>query len=732
MRFLASALFAFSAPAIAATPIDKMKGSIGSVSMGTDRVDVPLFSAPSGYPFPSVQVTIGERQYLFKVASSLTSLYVSPRVVKDHDLKVREGNKKAINLKGEANKFKLGGEQKYAELDELQIGFMVLNDVVVSTKKTPMSSVEDWQAPATDGKFYDGVIGLGALPAEISWAIRPSDGQVSFARGEAVAGLSSGGTTVPFSQNDSYKYQYGTRKGISDAYSMIVDANIGGTLRSTLLSTASVGGFYFTEEPTPASINGRYADVDTRHHPIALARTPMGSTWMLEATALPEMPLPAQAVVGVKVLHRFDITADRTNSTVTLDAVERSRWNDPRDFLLAQALKDVEPKPEENEGDESNQDESGATEETEENPKPPGDAAKWLAVKDLYLVSGDIDKSIEAMGNVLAFDDKKCSSYITLGKLQLRAGDIQAAKSSFETASTTYHAWFDRSLDDREALKKEYDKLDQEEKDASEFYPAEADCFVADGLLAEAVFAAGDLEGVESLYRERFDLDEGLALLAGNALISKGEYARAQEPLRQSLKAPGRHRLARFALAMSYAGSGDWTQASALFERSLDYAHPSQAVKVWIDAYTAAEGLDAARSAARAYAAKKPEMLASQFGLAYALRDSEDSTERQSVQNAGEIAFQKALMETPRDGYVWAEYARWLNLWGEIDKAETAAQKSLSTDLGTRGVATALIALSEIYAAKDNDTLATQYEMKAVQAAPRHPGYAPLMHASAQ
>ena len=346
MRFLVSALFALSAQAIAATPIDKMKGSVGSVSMEADRVDVPLYSAPSGYPYPSVQVTIGERQYLFKVASAIQGMYVSSRVVKNHDLKVREGNKKLINLKGEPNKYKLGGEQTYADLGEMRIGDLVLNDVVVSTQKSLTIDMDDWQAPATAGKFYDGLIGLGSLPADISWAILPSEGLVSFARGEAVAGLTSGGTTLPFSQSESTKYQYGTEKGINPGYSMMVDVNLGGTVHSTVISTAGVSGFYFAEEPLPASINQRWRDLHLRYHPIALGDAQIGPTWMLEGTSLPEQPLPAQAVLGMKVLHRFDMVADRVNSTVTFNPVERSKWNDPRDFLLAEALQHVQPEEE--------------------------------------------------------------------------------------------------------------------------------------------------------------------------------------------------------------------------------------------------------------------------------------------------------------------------------------------------------------------------------------------------
>ena len=133
MRFAALAFFASSVPAVAGTPIDSMVGSIGSVTMDTDRVDVALYSSPWGDPLPGVQVTIGEKQYLFKVETSAVGIYAGARVAKDQELKVRVGNKKLINLKGEKNQFRLGGERKVANLDELRIGSLVLHDVVVST-----------------------------------------------------------------------------------------------------------------------------------------------------------------------------------------------------------------------------------------------------------------------------------------------------------------------------------------------------------------------------------------------------------------------------------------------------------------------------------------------------------------------------------------------------------------------------------------------------------------------
>jgi len=754
MRFAISAMFALSTQAFAASPIDKLYGSIGAVSMETDRVDVPLYSAPSGYPYSSVQVTIGEHSYLFKLHTGSEGLYVGPRVVKDQKLKVRVGNKKLINLQGKDNKFKVGGEWKYADLGEMQIGGLSLHDVVVSTKDPNAPyKVIDYYADYDSNLDFDGVIGLAALPSEISWAIRPSAGQVSFARGEAVSGLATGGTTAPFTAMKSFKYRYGKVIRIASGAPLVVDVEIGGVTRPTRLMSAIIGNHYYAEESAPAALNNRYGDIYYRYHDASLGGISLGTAWFAEYTALSQSPERSYAFLGSRVLHRYDIAVDRGASTLTLKEATDGVWNDPLAFMIAEALKAVQPEEtEEAASDEEpvSGEETEATTDSEaaaagapadvnlleegsdgEATKPvsaddpPGGAAEWKYLKELYVSQGDLDSSIDAMQNVLAFDERDCVAWMDLGELQVRTGDFVSAISSFEKASAVYHAWYDFPLEEREELQKAYDKLDADEKESSEHHPADSHCHAADTSLAEATFSAGDLLTVEQLYRDRFDLDSRLALIAANALITKGDFAGAQAPLRQALKKGGTKSWTRLALAIVYANSGDWDQASLLFERALHHHRQTQSVKVWLDALAAVQGADAAHAAAKEMAMQHPLSLASQYGVAYALRDSKDDTVRSTAQEQGETLFVGSLKETPREGSKWAVYARWLNLWGETEKAEAAAQKALDLSPGR---AVTYIALAEVHSANGEAEKAKEYTLKAAQTMPLHPGYAQLIN----
>jgi tetratricopeptide (TPR) repeat protein len=717
---------------VSGSALDGMLGTVGSVSMDTDRVDVALYSAPDGQPYPAVQVTIGEHEYLFKLETSISGVFVGPRVAKDQELNVRTGNKKFINLTGEGNQFRVGGERKYAELNELKIGGLVMHDLVVATTEwDPSQQEKDWGAPAQSGTAFDGAIGLQALPDDVSWAIRPSAAQVSFARGEAVSGLATAGTTVPYTESGSYYYKYGTRKGWEASQSLIVEMNIGGVTHPTVLASTIYGAFYVTLEPNLAEVNNRQSDVFTRYHDVSVADSSLGLTWFAEFTDLPESPGFYKAVVGNRFLGGYDVAVDRGASTVTLTKASNPTWHDPREFLLVEALNAVEPEEETTEvteADTATETEVGTdqdllTESSE--PKLPGSPEAWKTLKELYVSTGDLTKALEAMNKVIEFEPRDCMSWFTLGRLQVRAGNIAAAITSFETASKGYHDWYGLPLDERKELEKDRKKMGEEEKEASPHYPADDSCHRADGHLAAATFSAGDLLTVEKLYRDRFDLDSGLALVTANAMITKGEYSRAQEPLRQALKMGGSKSDARLALAMVYANTGDWDQASTLFDRSLGTSRNTQAVKVWLDAYKSAQGHAPAAKAAADFAQQHPESRAAQYGLAYVMADTEDGADKARAHSKGKSVFADALARNPRLGSTWAVYSRWLNLWGEVAAAEDAATKALAL---APGKATSLIAMAEVYAAKEEFARAKQYTLKAAQADPFHPGFAHLVN----
>ena len=724
MRFAALALFACSAPAIAATPIDKMLGSIGSVTMDNDRADVVLYSDPDGDPVPSVQVLIGENQYLFRVDVTARGVYAGPRLAKAEELKVRTGNKKLLNLKGESNKYRLGGERKYAELGEMRIGGLVLNDVVVATTEWDKNkNKKDWRAPEPSGTSYDGAIGLRSLPDDVSWALQPSKAQISFARGEAVAGLASEGITVPYQEFDGAVVKYGPAKEIQHATSLIVDMSIGGVVLPTVLAPSYWSSLYVTEEPIKAAVNGRKIDVFTRYHELLLSGQSLGKSWFGEFTDLPEYPMAFKAILGNDVLNGYDIIVDRNASTVTLSRAESPSWTDPRPFLLAEALKAVEPAAEE-EGEAASTEE--APSDGEADAKPPGNPGAWKALKDLYVSTGDLNKAIEAQNNVIAFDDQNCKAWISLGHLHRDSGDPASAITAYEAASKSYHAWYGLSLEEREEIEKARKKMDEDEKKASEHKPADSSCHTADGHLAAATFSAGDLNTIETLYRANLDLDQGLALMTANALITKGEYARAQEPLRQAIKMRSTFHSSevRLALALVYANAGDWGQASALFQRSLSDRRNTQSTKVWLDALRASQGPDSVLKAAAQSVEQNPLSHAAHYGHAYALAQSGTDADRKLAKAAGERVFRDSLEENPRKGTYWAAYSRWLNVWGDVDAAEEAAKKAVEL---SPGESIAMMAMAEVYEAKEEFALAQKYTLKAAQSDPFHPGYARLI-----
>jgi tetratricopeptide (TPR) repeat protein len=307
---------------------------------------------------------------------------------------------------------------------------------------------------------------------------------------------------------------------------------------------------------------------------------------------------------------------------------------------------------------------------------------------------------------------------------------VDGALASYDKASNLYHAWYDLDLEKRKELKKEYDKLEMGLKEGSEHPPSDASCHVADSALAAATFASGDLLAVETLYNERFDLDHSLALMAANVRITKGEFAQAQAPLRQSLQLrQGDRSWTRLALAMVYANAGDWTQASLLFNRSLADDASTQSAKVWLDSMQSAQGKDAALAAAQSMVKKSPESAVAQYALAYVLQDSEDESARSTARNQGEALFAKRLTTFPRTGASWSTYSRWLTLMGDTDKAEEAANKAMKY---APGKAASYIAMAEVHAANDNADGAHEYTKKAAQAEPRHPGYAQLINTVSQ
>ena len=584
-------LFFFSTAASAATGIDQYLGSIGSASMEAERVDVTLFGLADGSRLPAVKVTIDGGEYLFALRSSTNAIYVSEPVAKRLGLESKEGNKKLLNFHGKDHKYKLGGKRSYASLAEMKIGGLTLSDLTVATT-LPSKNMK-----LTEGgknSQLAGIIGLGALPSDISWSVSPSTGMVSFVQGSETFEAGDSAITVPYVDVESDELKYGKSKIQFLYQTLLVDAEIGGVPMDSVLEIGHPSSTHLSVAVAPETEGAveqqeiqfdhqrRVRDLYVHYVDTLIGGQSLGHSWSVQTTRPSDLALPNEAMIGPAVLGDYDIAVNRPNGTVTLTKADVQNREDPMPFLIAQAKAWIE-------ASSSEESEEGKASETASDDgatdKPLGSAADWISLSKLYVQTGDLEQALTAVANASSLDEKGCETWLHRGDVEIKAGRIADAIVSFEKSSDLYHAWYDNDLETRTEIQEKLDKMSDEEKESTEHVVAKSSCYVADGRLAAATYAAGDLKTVQGLFRDRFDLMDGqLALIAGNAMLTMGSFDEAQGPLRQAMKAPlSQKHDARFSLGLVYVSKGDWESASALFERGLQTDNGPMSVQLWLE-----------------------------------------------------------------------------------------------------------------------------------------------------
>ena len=713
----------FSASASAATPLDKHAGVIGSASLDGDRVDVPLFHGTNGSPVPMVSVTIGDGEYLMALRSSGSGVWVSDRVATDQGLTVKSGNKRLLNIRGKKGRYGLGGESKLAAVDALTIGGLTLTDVVVSTKApdSMLSNAEanhPWNAMMTSRGNVDGSIGLEGLPDDVSWAIIPSTGIVSFSLDGA--SLIEGGMQLPVQQNASEVVQYATRDRVAYlAEELVVDAvTVGGVQMPARLEVGMAASAVLLPEKLPAELRHRPGTLTAAYVDIQTGDAALGTVPVTEFTAIKGLERANGAYIGSDVLGGFDIAMDRAAKIVTLKPTETVKRTSPFAFLIAQAMKAVQPEAADD-GAASGADDGTASD-------VPGSAKAWNALVALHRADGDYDAALTAALNASSFDERDCAGWATVGRAQLETGDLDAAIAAYEKSAELYHAWYALTLDERTELAEEIGALDAEEKAAHEHAIASPSCHTSDGKVAALTLAKGDVLTVETLYRERLDLDPGLALVAGNALVAQGEWANAQEPLRQAMKmARGYRSATRLALAAVYSGQGDWESASALFDRVLATNQALQTVQFYLDAVTAVKGSEAAVAAAQNLASAYPDSAGAVYGLGYVAKAGGFSMNADSAREAGTAWFEAASKRAPQSASIAGARARWLAMWDPSAlQTKKAIRAALTKDPLNKD---ALLAGAAVASAAGDQDKADALTLKAAQLGVNHIGYTALL-----
>ena len=738
MRLAVLALAMFSAPASAEVYYEKWLGSVGAVSMDADTADATLFHSPSGETAPFVQVTIGEDNYLFALMTNSKTIWISDRVAKDQGLKFSSKNAKLINLKGKKNKFKDLGEIKVAQLDRLTIGELALDDVSVSNFSKEESGADAaqggraWHKSRKSALAVDGAIGLNALPEDIHWAVLPSEGVVRFSRGSAQT--LDGGFQLAVTHKPALMEPFGKPPFSRHVHRSAVDVADGVTVAGIEMPTAVelslLRSMTIWPNEVPAVSVVDVGDIAYKLTEVGFGGKDMGSVRVASYTGYDLVNKKTQepftvlkqinmAYLGQDLLWAYDVARDRTGGTLTFRHSDEITRESPIDFMVAQALKAVQPKESEGEA------ETETSEKEGDAPALPGSVSAWTSLAELYIAGGQWDAALEAATNATVLDEKDCDAWQKLGKLQIAMGASDAAVASLEKASSLYHAWYDMPLETRKDVKKALDKLKGEEKENAEHHVASAACHTADGYLAAAQFGTGEVVAVGDLYRNHFDLDHALATITGNALITRGELAHAVEPLRQSLKLPGPNPHARLALGVVYAQQGDWAAAEKLMMRANAGRNDVQSMLVWSDALADAKGHEARVDALMAIVKSYPDAGAARVALAYAMAGSEDDVRKAKIQRASRNFFKKSVKMAKPSNERQANYARWLNQWSPgSDEALAAAEKAVGMNAAS---ANAQIAMAEVLAARGDTEKASEWTQRAAKGAAHHIGYARLI-----
>jgi tetratricopeptide (TPR) repeat protein len=718
MRLAVLGLFALSNVALAETALDNFNGSVGSASLDGDRVDVALYHGSYG-SVPAVQVTIGDDQYLMRLSSNMPGISVSDRVAKEQKLDVKIGNKRLFNIHGKKGKFAHGGEKKTAAVEQMNIGGLTLTDLYVAT-------VAQQTKGAPNGTGFDGTIGLTSLPADISWAILPSQGLVSFAADGAQ--LIADGTSLPYRNVESEMIQIGKASDLAylPAHTVLDGFTVGGAEMPVMVSVGVQESYTMWADKLETKVRQRPIDatnafVEVKHSDMTFHRTVV-----TEYTAISGhlnargsgLDFVDGLILGQDMLAGYDIAMDRKAKAFILKPADAFKRKSPWAFLIAQAEKALEPA--EEEGEEATTDEA-TSEEAE--PAVAGKAADWALLRRLHTRAGNMDSALEASQNEVALDGDSCAAWSRLGQTQWASGDLDGAIESFSKSADMYHAWYDLSLEKRNELKEELDGLEGDEKENFAHTVAASSCHTADGHLAAVTLASGDLLKVESIYREHLDLDAQLPLLAGVALVTAGEYSNAQEPLRQALKRGGMANNARLALAAAYSAQGDWESASNLFQRVLKTDRSIQTVVFYLDTMHESQGSDATHEALNALVKGYPES----FGVLYGWGHHAVATGQftNAAQAYGDEWFKQYASRFSNSAELAGAKARWMSLW---DASAIATQKAvrgaLTKDPNNKD---ALLAKAAVATAKGDQSAANELTLKAAQLGVDHIGYAKLL-----
>lgn len=708
-----AALLLLSLPALAGAPMDKFDVKAGLVQV-TGVGDVPLYRiGDDDHLFVRVKVS-ADREALFGVVLADTTWQISEDLAKELKLKVKSHNKKLLNLEGKDNKFKDGGEIKQATLPSLELGTLHVTNLT-ATVASSLGSVE--------GFPVEGTISLASFDNQLSWAVLRSKGILrvgpASSGGELVSGV--GGQALAYKSTVREKYKdkvrgYGV-KGYTDPVPFIVQAAVGGQPVDAKLGLYELDCTLSPKVAVADVPQRRVGDKTLSYAATAIAGSTGPSAWFSRDGSYTMQlgpKLPYQAKICREVLDGYDLAIDPVGRKIGLAAAKDAR-TDVADTLLKEAVARTEKK-------------ADPPKDGKEPASKKPDSKPWVALYKAEMGLGSYSDAVAAATKLTEIDARVCSGWQRLGAAQASSGQFDDAVRSFSKASQLYHHWWDLPVDQRDKISKQIKKLKTDaEKDEFEYVEQPSSCYTADGDLAMATLARGDLAGVASLYKDHLDLDPDVALVAGNAALRAGDWAAASGPFRQAIKREtlgSPEVLSRQGVALADLESGDWAAAEPAFQGVLDHGDVSfLAARRYVEALRQARGAEAALAVARSLATSRPDLLGPQVIFYEEARAAEDDAAAAAAEKMVEATAATVWNDVESKPKRVTLYAWYRLSQGQNDEAVRLAKLALAS----RGdLALAWLVLSRASEAAGDATAAAEQKAKAISFGADDPAFALL------
>lgn len=668
------------------------------------RVDVPLYTSPNSWdPTWYVEVKVGESTALLRVATG------------HGELRLTDGGAKTLGVK-------LKGDKKKGSIDSLSIGTVTLEHVKVG----PWNDKDN--DPDTDGLKplkLAGEIGLMGFP-ELAFAILPSQGILRLAPAADGAALVSevGGTPLSYSMVEDDKGKVGSNPYDRHTLPLVVDANYSGMpfqtrirteswISTLLLDVDSPMGFS-TKDHTPAPVKLPVApsyesgtcSVQTREVVVG----PLKDS--LEVTRCHLGPLSLvypPATVGADMLRMTDIAVDPVGHTLALKAVTEQKAADYGSIREAALKKKTEPAP---------------PADGKDAPSPEDQKEARLAaipaLADWYSATSQWDKAVPLYQELVDAKPELCENWMSLGQGLEHTGQAGAA-DAYKKSAELYDAWAALSLTERKKLEPDYAKAKEKDQNWDGPIPQNSVCYKSWGKYARVHLSQGDYASIASVYPAKRDLDERLPIIAGNALLLKGDLLGAQAAYHQAVAMMREGSFAsRLGLVLS-AGNLEQVQAQLNAPGGMDMVDDPVALRLYLGRVQTLGG-DAAAELNRLLLGR-PESVVLLAAKAALLKST----------NAAEASGLLAQAQTLTNAWLKSgiNHSWWLAIDAQLHlQADDAAGAKASAEAALKlspDNALAWLVLSDAQAQLGDAAAAAEARKKAVLFNPGHPGYALLL-----